>query len=197
MKNIPAILDKIYSVSSGLAAVCTALIGLLILSEIILRFFGTTIPGVIEIVVFCMVSSVFLALAQTLRKNEHIRITVLIGRLPIGIRRWFELWCLSVSAVFFGSLAYYTIFMAYESFIYNEMSDGVIGIPLWIPQLLMFWGVTLITIAFIENMVKTLKGGMPIYVTDASENPEIEDILHETADPGSQPDDGPAPEKGA
>jgi TRAP-type C4-dicarboxylate transport system permease small subunit len=197
LKKIPAILDKVYSFSSGLAAVCTALIGLLILSEIILRFFGTTIPGVIEIVVFCMVSSVFLALAQTLRKNEHIRITVVISRLPLGIRRWFELWCLAVSAVFFGSLAYYTIFMAYESFVYNEMSDGVIGIPLWIPQLLMLWGVTLITIAFIENMVKTLKGGMPVYVTDALENPEVDDILYETEQPGGQSDDHPTPEKGA
>ena len=162
-----------------MAAVCTALIGLLIFCEIILRFFGSTIPGVIEIVVFCMTSSAFLALAQTLRRNGHIRITVVIAHLPIGIRRWFELWCLAVSAMFFGWLAYYSILMAYESFIYNEMSDGVVGIPLWIPQLLMFWGVALITLAFIENFVVTLRGGMPVYVTDAMENPEIDEILHE------------------
>ena len=172
-------LDRIYRFSAVLAAVCTALIGLLIFSEIILRFFGSTIPGVIEIVVFCMTSSAFLALAQTLRRNGHIRITVVVGHLPLRIRRWFELWCLAVSATFFGWLAYYSILMAYESYIYNEMSDGVVGIPLWIPQLLMFWGVALITLAFVENFVVTLRGGMPVYVTDALENPEIDEILHE------------------
>ena len=186
-------MDKVYTVSAGLASVCTALIGFLIFSEIILRFFGTTIPGVIELVVFCMVASAFLALAQTLRKNEHIRITVLISHLPPKIRRWFEVWCLSVSALFFGTLAYYTIFMAYESFIFNEMSDGVVGIPLWIPQLFMFWGVTLITITFIENFFITVKGGMPVYVTDAAENPEIDEIIHEDA----AADGAHFPEKGA
>ena len=193
MKNFQGMLDKVYTVSAGLASVCTALIGFLIFSEIILRFFGTTIPGVIELVVFCMVASAFLALAQTLRKNEHIRITVLISHLPPKIRRWFEVWCLSVSALFFGTLAYYTIFMAYESFIFNEMSDGVVGIPLWIPQLFMFWGVTLITITFIENFFITVKGGMPVYVTDAAENPEIDEIIHEDA----AADGAHFPEKGA
>lgn len=159
------------------------MIGFLIFSEIILRFFGTTIPGVIEIVIFCMVSSAFMALAQTLRKNEHIRITVLIGHLPLGIRRWFELWCLVVSAIFFGSLGYYTIHMAVESYIYNEMSDGVIGIPLWIPQVLMFWGIVLVTVAFVENAFRIFKGGLPVYVTDADENPEIDEILHHQEEP--------------
>ena len=193
MKNFQRILDKVYTVSAILASFCTAMIGFLIFTEIVLRFFGTTIPGVIELVVFCMVASAFLALAQTLRKNEHIRITVLISHLPPKIRRWFEVWCLSVSALFFGTLAYYTIFMAYESFIFNEMSDGVVGIPLWIPQLFMFWGVTLITITFIENFFITIKGGMPVYVTDAAENPEIDEIIHEEL-----PADGAHnPEKGA
>ncbi|MBT3359206.1 MAG: TRAP transporter small permease [Rhodospirillales bacterium] len=193
MKNFQRILDKVYSVSSTLAAFCTAMIGLLIFSEIVLRFFGTTIPGVIELVVFCMVASVFLALAQTLRKNEHIRITVVISHLPPKIRRWIEIWCLSVSALFFGTLAFFSIIMAYESFIFNEMSDGVVGIPLWIPQLFMFWGVTLITITFIENFFITIKGGMPVYVTDAAENPEIDDIIHEEA----AADGAHNPEKGA
>jgi len=193
LKNFQRILDKVYTVSAGLAAFCTAMIGFLIFVEIILRFFGTTIPGVIELVVFCMVASAFLALAQTLRRNEHIRITVLIAHLPPNIRRWFEVWCLSVSALFFGTLAYYTIFMAYESFIFNEMSDGVVGIPLWIPQLFMFWGVTLITITFIENFFITIKGGMPVYVTDAAENPEIDEIIHEDASNGGAHN----PEKGA
>ena len=51
----------------------------------------------------------------------------------------------------------------------------------------------LITITFIENFFITIKGGMPVYVTDAAENPEIDDIIHEEA----AADGAHNPEKGA
>lgn len=182
MISLKRALDRVYDLCGVLAAACVAAISLLVFSEIILRFFGGTIPGVIELAMFSLLAASFLALAQTLRRNEHIRITILIGRVPMRARRWLEMWSLAVSACIFATMAYYTVIMAFESYEFNEMSDGVVGIPLWIPQVIMFVGIVLVTIAFIEELITTARGGLPVYVTDASENPELNGVFEEEAE---------------
>jgi len=101
---IERIFDWLFRVCGAVAAGFVALIGFLVISEIFLRFFGLSIPGVIELATFSLLVATFLALAQTLRKNEHVRITMAIGLLPARFRRWAELWCLSVSAGVFAIL---------------------------------------------------------------------------------------------
>jgi TRAP-type C4-dicarboxylate transport system permease small subunit len=53
--------------------------------------------------------------------------------------------------------------MAWESFIFNDRSDGTLSIPLCIPQLLMTVGILMLGISVLEEFVRMCRGHEPIY----------------------------------
>ncbi len=57
----------------------------------------------------------------------------------------------------------------YESLKFNDLSAGMIAVPIWIPQSAMFAGLVILTIALIDEFVDVLKGNAPSY-TGKGEN---------------------------
>ena len=73
------LLDFLYDSAAALAALfMVGLLGMVLLS-IISRQFSFHVPGTDAYAGYLMAAAGFLALAHTLRKNEHIRVTLLIG----------------------------------------------------------------------------------------------------------------------
>src|SRR5258707_11870467 len=89
-------LERAYDAAAWLAATC--MIGLLamVLLGIAGRQFHFYLPGTDAYAGYLMAGAGFLALAHTLKRGEHIRVTLLLGRLRGGARRAMELWALSV-----------------------------------------------------------------------------------------------------
>ena len=61
----------------------------------------------------------------------------------------------------------------YFSFIFEDISPGLLAIPFWIPRLSMSVGVTIFLIALIDDFVTVLKSEPPSYVKNA--NPILKD----------------------
>src|SRR5690606_15412529 len=87
----------------------------------------------------------------------HIRVSLLISRLKGGMHRFFEGWCLLFATVSVGFFAWFTIKMVIQSYQFNDLSMGMLAIPIWIPQLGMLIGVVLLEVAFIEECVRFIK----------------------------------------
>jgi len=51
----------------------------------------------------------------------------------------------------------------YESFIYNDLSSGMIAVPLWIPQSAMFLGLVILSISLIDDFITLLMKGTLSY----------------------------------
>ncbi len=170
-----AFLRKLYHGCGMAAAACIFVIAFSVVVEIILRLFGMSLPGVIEIATFALVGASFLALAHTFRHNVHIRITVVTTRLPARFHKPFEMFALVVAAAVALWLTYYGATMTWEAYIFNDRSDGLLSIPLWIPQLMMTWGIFLLAVSIIEEFVKMLRGREPIYELRARITQETED----------------------
>jgi hypothetical protein len=51
----------------------------------------------------------------------------------------------------------------WTSFALNDVSQGLVPIKLWIPQSGMALGLTILQIAFIDDLLVTLLGGSPSY----------------------------------
>ncbi len=168
-------LRKLYHGCGMAGAACIFVIAFSVVAEIVVRLFGMSLPGVIEIATFGLVGASFLALAHTFRHNVHIRITVVTVRMPAKIRRWFEMFSLVVAAAVAFWLAFYGATMAWDAYSFNDRSDGLLSIPLWIPQLMMTWGVLLLAISIVEEFIKLLRGREPIYETRARITQETED----------------------
>jgi TRAP-type C4-dicarboxylate transport system permease small subunit len=158
-----AILQKIYRGCAHVAAACVFLIAAGVVLEIILRLFGHSLPGVIEIATFALVGASFLALAHTFRHNVHIRITMITSRISPGPRRYFEIWSLAVSAAISAWFTFYCIGLAWDAYEFGDKSDGLLSIPLWIPQAMMAFGIGLLVLSLIEELINVLRGRKPIY----------------------------------
>jgi TRAP-type C4-dicarboxylate transport system permease small subunit len=89
---------------------------------------------------YAIACALFLALPATLRKGEHIRVTLLLDRLPAGVRGALEWACLGLGFAMALTLAWYATRLVWVSWITHDISPGADASPLWIPQLGMALG---------------------------------------------------------
>ena len=120
------------------------MVGLLltVLLSIASRLLGFNVPGIDAYAGYLMAAAGFLALAHTLKKGEHIRVTLLIGRLKGGARRAAELWALLAASLLALLTAWYASRLAWQSHSFHDVSTSNDATPLWIPQLAMAVGTT-------------------------------------------------------
>ena len=153
-----SILDRIYRFAGGLAAFFMVMIVILTLIQIVSRLFHVQIRDTDILAGFSMAASSFLALAYTLRTGGHIRVTLILSRFKGAPRRILEGWCLLFATISIGGFAWFTFQMVLLSYKYNDLSSGMIGIPLWIPQIAMLLGIVLLEVAFLEECIRFLRG---------------------------------------
>lgn len=121
--------------------------------------FGYVARSADEFAGYCMAAASFLALAHTFGMGEHIRVGLLLQRLHGRSRRLAEIWCLLMGALLSGYLAWFSVRLVYVSWQLGELSQGLVAVPLWIPQLGMATGAVVFCIAVTEKLVDMLRGG--------------------------------------
>ena len=173
--NMRKFLDKLYVVSGWAGAGCIAMICLLVVSQVFLNLLdristlltgsasGLTIPSYSDFTGFLLVGASFLALAHTLREGAHIRVVLLIGRLPQHIQKMAEKWCVGSGFLITLYFTWFTAKLTFESYSYNDLSPGMIPIPIWIPQSAMLFGLFVLAISLIDEFVKIWSGKRPSY----------------------------------
>ena len=63
------------------------------------------------------------------------------------------MWSLSVAVLLAGLLAFYAWRLTWQSHMFQDISTSSDATPLWIPQILMGLGTTVLLIAFIDEWV--------------------------------------------
>lgn len=151
-------LERLYRACGVLAG--AAMIGLLalILANILGRLLGFYLRGADAYAGYCMAAASFFALAYALGRGDHIRVTIVLDRLPQGARRAAELWCLGVAVLASGAFAFYSAKMVWWSYTFHDVSQSNDATPLWIPQSAMAIGTSVLFIAFVDRLARTLRG---------------------------------------
>jgi TRAP-type C4-dicarboxylate transport system permease small subunit len=153
------LLDALYDGAAWLAALF--MVGLLatVLLSIVSRQLHFYVPGTDAYAGYLMAGAGFLALAHTLKRGEHIRVTLLLSSLNSRARRAFEIWSLVAAVALSGLFAFYSARLAWQSHQFNDISTSNDASPLWVPQLGMVVGTLILFIAFIDELVLELRGG--------------------------------------
>lgn len=152
------LLDFLYDAAAWLAALAMVGVLAMVLLSIASRQLGFHVPGTDAYAGYAMAAAGFLALAHTLKRNEHIRVTLVLGRLQGRARRGLELWALSAAVLLGGLFAFFSVRLAWMSRQLNDISTGNDATPLWIPQLAMAFGTVVLLVALVDEWVLELRG---------------------------------------
>ena len=117
-------LDSLYNAAAYLAALL--LIGTLamVLIGIFGRMFGFQVRGTDAYAGYCMAGAGFLALAHTLTRGDHIRVSLILEHAGVRGRKGLELWSLGAAAVLSTLFAYFSVRLAWQSWQFNDISQG-------------------------------------------------------------------------
>ncbi len=152
------LLNGLYDTCAALAALCMVALLVMVMLGIVSRLLHFHVPGTDAYAGYLMAGAGFLALAHTLKRGEHIRVTLLLSSLQGGARRALELWALAAASGLAGLMAFYSARLVWQSRAFNDISTGNDATPLWLPQLVMAVGTLVLLIAFVDGLVLEWRG---------------------------------------
>lgn len=156
-------LQLLYRGSGLLAGFFLVAIGVLSLAQIVARELGLPAVSLDEFAGYCLAASSFLGLAWTFRENEHIRMTLVAHHARGRARHALETAALAVAAFFVGLFAWYACDMTLTSYRLGDVSQGLVPVPLWLPQSGMALGLVVMFIAVADDFVQALRGAETSY----------------------------------
>ena len=156
-------LDGLYLFAGYLAGFFLGVVFLLMLTLALGREVGFNIPAGDEFASWSMAAMAFLGLAYAFKAGEIIRVGIVLDRVRGPARRWIELACLGLGGALVGFFAWHAAWMVYDSWRFNDMAQGVLAVPLWIPQIGYAAGLVILFVAFVDEIVHVLAGNLPRY----------------------------------
>ena len=169
------LLDGLYKLSGGIAAAFICAIAAIVLAQVAANLIdqiatlvlgapiGLVVPSYANFAGFFLTGATFFALAYTLKRGAHIRVTLVIQLLGPKARQVVEVWCILVGLAIAGFFTWYTFGLVAESYRFGDMSTGMVAIPIWIPQGALVLGGGVLTIALLDELVTALSGRTPAH----------------------------------
>ena len=152
------LLDGIYDSAAALAALFMLGLLLMVLLSIVSRQLHFHVPGVDAYAGYLMAASGFLAMAHTLKRGEHIRVTLLLNALRGRWKKGMELFALGLAVFLAVLFAFYSCKLAWQSHVFNDISTSTDATPLWLPQIAMAYGSVIFALAFIDEALLEIQG---------------------------------------
>lgn len=159
-------LNALYDGAAALAALFLFGLLVMVLLSITGRQFNFYVPGTDAYAGYLMAASGFLALAHTLKRGEHIRVTLILSALSGRWKKSMEVWALAFASVLSTLFAFYCCRLSWQSRMFNDISTGSDATPLWIPQIGMAVGTVILAIAFVDELVLEIRGQRVVQSSD-------------------------------
>lgn len=122
------------------------------------RKFLWDIPGLDAYAGYAIAATLFLALPETLRHGDHIRVSMVMQKLPARAKRVLEYWCLGAATVLSAYFAWFAARMAWISYTFHDVSPAADVTPLWLPQTMMVLGSIGFAVAFVDALISRMQG---------------------------------------
>ena len=131
--------------------------------------FAKPLPGTLEIGEAVLAFAIFLSLAYVLMRDQHIRVTVLLERVPIRWRAWFAILALVAGFFLMFLIAWQSLPFAIHS--YQIKERGLcFPLPLFPAKFAYFAGSAILCIQFFIQCIKKLFAQLANKAPDNEEN---------------------------
>jgi C4-dicarboxylate transporter DctQ subunit len=112
-----------------------------------------------EVITYSMAYAVLLTLAQAGKKDYHISIDVVLTRLPKGLRKFLNLFTITLGFVFSLILLYSSLDTVTHLFETGLKSESTLRLPMWILYLAIPIGSVLLVLYYLRSFYESVKGG--------------------------------------
>jgi TRAP-type C4-dicarboxylate transport system permease small subunit len=158
MKRLSQILNKIADICGHIGAVLVPLMVFLVAVEVFMRYVLKNPPMVAdEFSAYMLVALSYLGLAYTWRRGGHVRITLLVSKLPVKLAGWLRLVILIIIMIFMIVLTRTAFGMVVYAYEIHLRSDTWLTFPLIWPQLTVFIGFLMLTLILPADIVKVYR----------------------------------------
>lgn len=161
---------------------------------------GTSSQATIEITGYLLAFGIAWALTHTLAQRSHIRVDVLINKLPLGIRQYLHMLALLLLGVFVLFAAWAAIQLVEESILFGAVDTSALKIPLVVPQGLWAFGICVmagfILLVLLETLL-LLAAGQGAEIDRLLGPRTIDDEAEEALEAVSMAHEGPSDQRGA
>lgn len=138
---------------------CYLAIAALITFDIIARrLLGVSTEATTELTGYLMAVGMSWGLAGTLVDRGHVRIDVLVQRMPLGVRVWLHIASLFAMVVTTSFFLYGAGTLARDSYAFGSTDLSSLRVPMMVPQGLWAAGFALLLIAVVALVLRSLAG---------------------------------------
>nr|WP_282572301.1 TRAP transporter small permease [Roseomonas acroporae] len=96
--------------------------------------FGFSSAATVEVTSYMLAAGISWSLAHTLAMRAHIRVDVLVNRMPLRLRAALHLFSIALLVVFAGFVAWAGWTVLDESLLFDAHDNSALHVPMWIPQ---------------------------------------------------------------
>ncbi len=148
--------DLIHSIALGAGALVLLVMAGIMIAGVVMRYlFNNPIAGVTELVGSgLMVALIYLSLSSA----EHIRVTIVVNRLPAAVRRWVERGVIAVSVVVLSIGVYTGWVKAISSYRAGEATEGLVSVAIYPYRFLIVLGLLLTALRALQLGRRWLRG---------------------------------------
>ncbi len=120
------------------------------------NFAGFSSQATTEITSYLLAFGIAWGLAHALAMRAHIRIDVLVNRLPLGSRQFLHAFALLLMTGFALFIAWCAWHLVDESILFNAKDTSALSIPLVIPQGVWFVGIAMLAVMSLCLMAEVI-----------------------------------------
>jgi len=148
--------DRIASAALSVGGWTYVVITILICLDIVMRrLIGVSTGATTELSGYLMAVGMAWGLAGTLHERAHVRIDVLVQKLPLAARAWLHVTSLLVLAIVAGFFTWGAVALAHDSWMLGATDLSTLQMPLALPQALWAGGVALLLLACVVFLARS------------------------------------------
>lgn len=162
-------LDRLYLTAGLLAGLQVILIAGIVLLQVGFNFWSSIsyvlwgerssllVPSYSEFTGFLFAGATFMGLPFAFSAGAHISVELFVGRLSKDSRERIRRWLLLMGTLIAWFAAVSFCRLVDESYRFGDVSTGIVKVPLWIPQVPLAVGATILAIAMTDYLLRSLR----------------------------------------
>jgi TRAP-type transport system small permease protein len=156
LQSIENVMGRINKVIATACGIILFLFMFMVVSDVTGRFlFSKPVPATTEVGSTVLAFVIFMGLAITMARNQHVRVEILVDRLPRSWRFWLELFALVLCFAVVFSMVWYGLPFLIASIKIRE-AYPTWGVPLYLAKAALFFGTLLFAIQILIVFAKLL-----------------------------------------